>query len=166
MGAKDPLPTHDTCSVGRGSFAPTHRPLPRNTQCLCGQNAHSSEAARPPSSGLRPPSPPQKRGEKGLDWRAASNVPYSRQAFIETLLPSAEGRRCRRRMRGGPRGRHADSVSSSQARRARRGAARDDRLRYDPRERRVIRSWRAALARWSFGHFHHAAFASRELRLG
>jgi predicted flavoprotein YhiN len=31
-------------------------------------SAHSSEAAPPPSSGLRPPSPPKKRGEKGLDW--------------------------------------------------------------------------------------------------
>ena len=30
-------------------------------------SAHSTEAARPPSSGPRPPSPPKKREEKGLD---------------------------------------------------------------------------------------------------
>jgi len=34
-GAKDPLPMHDTCSVGRGSFAPTRHPLRMTAGCVC-----------------------------------------------------------------------------------------------------------------------------------
>ena len=123
-------PIDDECAVIPRST------LPRNTQCLQGQNANSSEAASPPSSGRWPPSPPKKPGGEGsrlhtlARTHSTNDQPSSRCAHTESLLPSAEGRRCRRRMRGRSRGRYVASVSFSQARRARRGPARDDKPHY------------------------------------
>jgi len=70
VGAKDPQPMHDTRSLGRDPSRPIPPPASKNSQCLQDQNAHSSEAASPPSSGRWPPSPPKKPGEKALDFRS------------------------------------------------------------------------------------------------
>ena len=78
--------------------------------------------------------PPKRPGGEGSRWGSAAQsntiVPTGCTDSTETLLPSAEGRRCRRRMRGLPVGRNATvSFATTLFLRLSRGAARSPWLR-------------------------------------